>query len=41
MKISTTKTRKAGHLKHASQFNVGRAFFEGFGVKQSDTEAEK
>lgn len=41
MKIATSKSRKAGHLKYAAQFNVGRAFFEGYGVQQSDAEAEK
>ena len=31
----------ATHLIPFAQYNVGRAFYEGFGVKQSDAEAEK
>ena len=28
-------------LIHCAQYNIGRAYYEGFGVKQSDKEAEK
>lgn len=29
------------HLKFAAAYNLGRAYFEGKGVKQSDEEAER
>ena len=31
----------AGHLAYCALYNMGRAYYEGFGVKQSDDEAEK
>ena len=37
-------TATSNHVKHiipCAQYNVGRAYFEGYGVKQSDAEAEK
>ena len=41
MKIATSEDVEAAHLKHSAMFNVGKAYFEGFGVKQDDKEAEK
>lgn len=41
LQVATSKSVKAVHLKHYAQFNIGRAYFEGFGVDQSDKEAEK
>ena len=31
----------AAHLIPFAQYNVGRAYYEGFGVKQSDKQAER
>ncbi|XP_006816414.1 LRP2-binding protein-like [Saccoglossus kowalevskii] len=39
--IATSQSKRAKHLRHAAQYNVGRACMEGFGVKQSYEEAEK
>lgn len=33
--------KKYGYLSYCVQYNMGRAYYEGFGVKQSDDEAEK
>ncbi|XP_039251248.2 LRP2-binding protein-like [Styela clava] len=41
MKVATSKSIRAKHLIHSSQYNVGRAYFDGYGVQQSDGEAEK
>lgn len=41
MVVAETEDIYAAHLKPSAQFNVGRAYFEGYGVKQSDKEAEK
>ena len=35
------ETDQLKQLIHSAQFNVGKAFFQGFGVKQSDLETEK
>ena len=41
-KIAHSDTRQAQHMKRAAQYNLGRAYFEGYGVKrQSDDEAER
>ncbi|XP_076104258.1 LRP2-binding protein-like [Mytilus galloprovincialis] len=41
-KIAHSDSRQTQHIKRAAQFNVGRAFFEGYGVgRQSDEEAER
>lgn len=39
--IAESNNPDASHLTHHAQFNLGRAYFEGFGVKQSDKEAER
>ena len=39
--ISESSSTDAAHLIPFAQYNVGRAFYEGFGVKQSDVEAER
>lgn len=41
MRIASSKTSKARHLKYSAQYNVGCAYFQGYGVQQSDAEAEK
>jgi TPR repeat protein len=33
--------KKVGHLIHAAYYNVGRAYLQGYGCKQSDELAEK
>jgi TPR repeat protein len=38
-KVAESKAAKT--LCHYAQYNVGRAYFQGFGVKQSDEETEK
>lgn len=39
--IAESSSTDAAHLIPFAQYNVGRAFYEGFGVKQSDAEAER
>lgn len=34
-------TEQLKELIHSAQYNVGKAYFQGFGVKQSDAETEK
>ncbi|XP_046340763.1 LRP2-binding protein-like [Haliotis rufescens] len=42
MRVATSTMRQAKHLKHAAEYNIGRAYFQGYGVKrQSDEEAER
>ncbi|XP_046565674.1 LRP2-binding protein-like [Haliotis rubra] len=42
MHIATSTVRQAKHLKHAAEYNIGRAYFQGYGVRrQSDEEAER
>ena len=41
MEVAQSKSIYALHLKHFAQFNIGRAYFEGYGVKQSNEEAER
>ena len=38
---TTNKTEYTKTLIHCAQYNVGKAYFQGFGVKQSDDETEK
>ena len=41
-KIALSESKQAKHLCCAAQYNLGRAYFQGYGVKrQSDAEAEK
>lgn len=41
-KIALSNDKRAKNLIHAAQFNLGRAYFQGFGVpRQSDHEAER
>ena len=40
--LASSTSRHAKHLQSAVRFNIGRAYFQGYGVKpQSDSEAEK
>lgn len=35
-------SNKVKHIIHAAQYNIGRAYFQGYGVgRQSDKEAER
>ncbi|XP_042557224.1 LRP2-binding protein [Dipodomys spectabilis] len=40
-KILDSPCPKTGHLKFAAAYNLGRAYFEGRGVKRSEEEAER
>lgn len=41
-KIATSEEKRAKHLLNAAQYNLGRAYFQGYGVeRQSDAEAER
>ena len=41
-KIALSEDKRVRHLVCAAQFNLGRAYFQGYGVdRQSDAEAEK
>ena len=40
-KVATSTSKRARHLLRAAQYNVARAYFQGYGVRQSDEEAEK
>ena len=37
----STPNEQTKTLIHNAQFNIGKAYFQGFGVKQSDKETEK
>ena len=39
--VAESSNQKAKHLTRAAQYNVGRAYFQGYGVQQSDSEAER
>ena len=39
--VAESTNPDAAHLIPYAQYNVGRAYYEGFGVKQSDAEAER
>ena len=41
MKIVDADSKKARHLRRAAQYNVARAYFQGIGLKQSDSESER
>ena len=39
--VAESTNPDAAHLIPFAQYNIGRAYYEGFGVKQSDKEAER
>ena len=41
LKVAEAKSVFAAHLKHAALYNIGRAYFEGYGTQQSNEKAEK
>jgi len=41
MKVATSNDKQTSHLRYSAQYNIGQAYFEGYGVKQSDKEAER
>ena len=40
-KVAECSSKRARHLKFAAHYNMGRAYYQGCGVKQSDAQAEK
>ena len=40
LEVANLTSTEVSHLIHCAEYNIARAYFEGFGVKQSDTEAE-
>ena len=41
LELAKDTSKEGRHLVRAAQYNVGRAYFQGFGTLQSDREAEK
>ncbi|XP_070539867.1 LRP2-binding protein-like [Ptychodera flava] len=41
LQIASSTSKRVKHIVHAAQYNVGRACLEGYGIKQSDSEAER
>jgi len=41
MKIASSTSPRVKHLLHAAQYNIGRAYFQGYGVRRSDDDAER
>ena len=39
--VASNTTKKGRHLVRAAQYNLGRAYFQGYGCRQSDEAAEK
>ena len=39
--VANSTSKRARHMLRASQYNLGRAHYQGFGVQQSDDSAEK
>ncbi len=37
--VATSTAKNSHHLVRAAQYNIGRAYFQGYGVKHSDDEA--
>jgi len=40
-RVATSCEARASHLLRAAQFNIGRAYFQGSGVRRSVAEAER
>ncbi len=41
MKVASSTSPKTRHLLRAAQYNIGRAYFQGYGVIHADDEAER
>ena len=41
MRVASSESLFAAHLVHSASYKVGKAYFEGYGVRQNDKEAEK
>jgi TPR repeat protein len=41
LKVATSTSSRAQHLVRCAQYNVGRAYYQGHGVRRSDEEAER
>lgn len=41
LQVASSDAFRAKHLVRSAQFNVGRAYYQGFGVKRSEEQAEK
>jgi TPR repeat protein len=39
--VANSTSSRAKHLIRSAQYNVGRAYYEGYGVRRSDEEAER
>jgi len=40
-RVATSCEARASHLQRAAQFNIGRAYYQGSGVRRSVYEAER
>lgn len=40
-RIVNTSSPKTRHLKFAAAYNLGRAYYEGYGIQTSEEEAER
>lgn len=41
LEVAQSQKKRDSHVIPSAQYNVGRAYFQGFGVRQSDSEAER
>jgi hypothetical protein len=41
LQVATSTSPQAKHLIRCAQYNVGRAYYQGYGVRRSDEEAER
>jgi len=41
LRVAKSCEARAGHLVRAAQFNIGRAYYQGCGVRRSVSEAER
>lgn len=40
-RVAQSDDKDARHIRFAALYNIGRAYFQGYGVRQSDEQAEK
>jgi hypothetical protein len=41
MRVAQSDDKDAHHIRFAALYNIGRAYFQGYGVRQSNEQAEK
>ena len=41
MKVCNSTSPKAKHLLYAAYYNIGRAYFQGYGIRRCDDTAER